>query len=314
MADDNDDFAAAYKGVILIVLFGNENETDGRLRPIALERCAKAAQLAGEYPQGLILPTGAFGKHFNSSPWPHGELLRNHLLTLGISPDRILPFTNSSGTLEDVLFARKVAVDLKAKQVVFVTSSFHMPRVRYICGRIFPDFQREFVSSDNPNDHSEKESSERRKLATLKKEWVDVPLYSDPPRGTRFPLPVYANAAREHKHYDFLSYLFISAIFLAFAFPYTLDPAKLQFCTWPLFLLSTVAILLLYVMYYRAAHTARTARRAMRFIEAQYGQPGFSFNHPRQTFPVLLTSFFAALLALLAGAMAITQVFVAFVK
>lgn len=314
MADDNGDFAAAYKGVVLIVLFGNENDDDGRLRPIALERCAKAAQLAQECPETLILPTGAFGKHFNSSPWPHGELLRNHLLTLGISPDRILPFTNSSGTLEDVLFARKVAVDLQATRVVFVTSSFHMSRVQYICGRIFSDFEREFVPSDDPSDHSEKAPSERNKLATLKAERIDVPLYSAPPRGTRFPLPVYANASREHKHYDFLSYLFISAIFLTFAFPFSVDPVKAQFCTHRLFLLSAFAILLLYAAYYRAAHTARTARRVMRFIEAQYGQPGFSFNHPRQAFPVLLTSFFAAILAVLAGAMVAIQIYVALTK
>lgn len=215
-----------------------------------------------------------------------------------------------------MLFARKVAVDMKASKVLFVTSSFHMPRVEYICGRIFPDFQCDFECADKKEDHSEEIPDETSKLDKLKAEWVDVPLYRDPPRGSRFPVTVYLNAAREQKHYDFLSYLFISAILLAFAFPYTPEPAKLQFCSiWPLFLLSALAILLFYMMYFRAAHTARTARTVMRYIEAQYGQPGFSFNYPRQrswAFAKHLS--FPTLLATLAGAMALTQVCVAFVK
>jgi hypothetical protein len=310
MGDHHGDLAAASKSVILIVLFGNENHEKGIVSPIALERCDRTVELAKEYPESFILPTGAFGD-FNRSVWPHGTLLRKELKNLGVSPERILPFTNSSGTLEDVLFARKVAVDMKASKVIFVTSSFHMPRVEYICRRIFPDFPCDFECAHEKDDHSDRAPGEGKKLNELKAEWVDVPLYRDPPRGNRFPLPIYVNAAKEQKHYDFLSYLFVSAIFLAFAFPYTVDPAKLRFCTWPLFLLSTLAILLLYTMYYRAAHTARTARTVMRNIEAQYGQPGFSFNHRRQRFPVPLKSFFAALLAVLAGGMALTQVVVA---
>jgi uncharacterized SAM-binding protein YcdF (DUF218 family) len=70
MAHDHGDLAAASKRVILIVLFGNENDEDGNLSAIALERCTRAAQLAKQYPEGFILPTGAFGD-FNRSAWPH---------------------------------------------------------------------------------------------------------------------------------------------------------------------------------------------------------------------------------------------------
>ena len=320
------------EGPVLIVLFGNKNNQCGALKPAALERCARAAELAHEYPESLILPTGAFGKKFNPSKWPHGYLLRCHLIKEHkIAPDRILPFTNSSNTVEDALFARRVAVDLKAKRIVFVTSSFHMDRVKYICRRIFPDFECEFTHPSTEVDHSEEHRGEEKKLKKLSAEWVDIPVYGDPPRASRFPVVVYVNAAREQKHYDFLSYLFISAILLVFAFPYSLDPAKSRFCTpklqfdvynlhlslpkiqFSLFALSALAILLLFVMYLRAAFTARTARTFMRNVETLYGKPGFSFNYPRQgAWELGRFLSFPMLLGFLAGVMILIQVIRAF--
>ena len=272
----------------LIVLFGNENDGNG-LKPIARERCERAAALAKLFPASLVLPTGGFGAHFNTTNRPHGELLREELERLGVPAKQILSYTNSCGTLEDVLFARKVAVDHGARRVTFVTSSFHMPRVKYLCERLFPDFIRDFAACDDDAAHPEKRASEKRKLRQLKKGWVELPLYGTLPKGSRFPTALYQNASREHKHYDFLSYLFVSGMLLSFAFPYTIDPGKVGLgdINGAAFLLSLVFIAFFYLMYYRAAKYAEQARTLLIRIEDYFQQPGFSLNcerHPPHWF------------------------------
>jgi len=266
----------------LIVLFGNENDENG-LKPIAKERCTKAAALAKLFPASLVLPTGGFGAHFNTTNRPHGELLREQLERLGVPAKQILPYTNSCGTLEDVLFARKVAVDRRVKYVAFVTSSFHMQRVRYLCDRVFSEFTRDFAACDADDAHPEEKASEKRKLHDLKRRWVDIPLYGTLGKSSHFPTPVYQNASREHKHYDFISYLFISGMLLSFAFPYTLDASKfdLEGFGFLAFVLSAAFILFFYLMYLRAARFAGQARRVVSLLEAHYQLPGFSLNYER---------------------------------
>jgi len=267
----------------LIVLFGNTNNEEGVLSDIALERCAKAALLAGEFPAAPILPTGGFGAHFNTSSRPHGELLKEELVRRGVPAQQVLPYTNSCGTVEDVLLARRVAVDRRAKSIAFVTSSFHRERVQYVCDRFFSEFVRRIDAPDNETDHPRERRTEKGKLQELKRTWVDIPLLGEAGKPGHFPSPVYQNASREQKHYDFISYLFVSGMLLSFAFPYTIDASKigLEDVNGAAFVLSLFFIVFFYVMYLRAARLAGQARALLARIEAYFQQPGFSLNCER---------------------------------
>jgi hypothetical protein len=250
-----------------------------------MERCAKAAELARQYPDSLILPTGSFGKHFNTSDRPHGELLREHLTkNLKILPCQVLPHTNTSNTLEDVGAVRKLAVDRGTKTLALVTSSFHMPRVQYISRRMLPERNLQFYASDAADAHQDEMHGERKKLEDLKKNWIDVPLYEALPGRSGFPVSVYQNASREQKHYDFVQYLLITGMFLSFAFPLTLEGSRIGLGRWEFVssLLSAVFVALFFALYWRAARFARHARQIMARIENDYAQPGFSLNYGRQ--------------------------------
>jgi uncharacterized SAM-binding protein YcdF (DUF218 family) len=163
----------------ILILLGNQNDSQGNLSPIAKSRCDLAVQLLQENEGLVVLPTGAFGPHFNTSDRPHGPYLTEYLIEKGISPDRILPHTDSSNTLEDARCARRVAVDSDAQKVIVVTSEFHMRRVRYIFGRVFQDIQVEFREARSPVDDVTMRSlikHEARSLKRLQTEWVDIPL------------------------------------------------------------------------------------------------------------------------------------------
>lgn len=265
----------------IIVLLGHENDASG-LSEIAKDRCDKAIELANEYPGYSILPTGGFGKDFNVTDRAHGELLRDHLLRKGILPERVLSYLNSSNTLEDALSARKIAVDRNASVLLIVTSDFHVRRARYIFQRIFPDITLIFHACNRRDNSKKLEQEEDQKLAALKAEWVNIPLYGLKGAQKEFPTVIYKSASNEHKHYDSLSNGLISGFFIVFAYPYILSLKELGWLKFLSFCISASLILVLYIMYLRTAVFARTARRIMHWIEAQYGQPGFAVNYPRQ--------------------------------
>lgn len=126
----------------LVILFGNENYHNGVLSFRAIERCDAAIdcfnRLCRVNTDVRILPTGGFGAHFINSDRAHGFYLTKYLEEKGIEPESILPFTNSSGTLEDVYCAKKIVEDGGFDKIYAITSDYHARRVRFILSKIFP--------------------------------------------------------------------------------------------------------------------------------------------------------------------------------
>lgn len=272
----------------ILVLLGNKNDAKGNLSRIAKSRCDLAVQLLQEDEDLLVLPTGTFGLHFNLAERAHGVYLANYLIAKGISPDRILPYTNSSNTLEDALCARRRVIDLHATRTLVVTSDFHMRRVQYIFEQVFQGLKIEFHEARSPLSASELkilENAETKRLKKLQTEWVSTPLYT----GQEFPVQIYTNADREQKHYDSISLAIVTGIIIIFAYMYKFLSGiditllslalRVSYCIFPIFF-----TLILFLMYERSADTARTARRIMRSIELSFGQLGFSSIYPRQGF------------------------------
>lgn len=204
----------------VLVLLGNENNDEGHLTPVAEARCQRAIEILNVDGNLKVLPTGAFGR-FNSTVTAHGEYLTRYLLNHGIARERILPHTNSSNTVEDILCARRAIVDLGEDHVIVLTSAFHMPRVKFIVERVFTGLRTEFQSA--PDNLPAliavaKMAEEARKLDHTQSEWVDIPLYSGASAG--FPARIYENAHSEHKHYDNVSLAIITGMIAVFIYPY----------------------------------------------------------------------------------------------
>jgi uncharacterized SAM-binding protein YcdF (DUF218 family) len=122
----------------IVVILGAPNDDQGRLSTVAAERCARAWTVISEHRDCLILPTGGWGRHFNTTAHPHGHYVREELLRRGASEAVFLPCIESSNTIEDAEMAGPVLERFPAAEVIVVTSDFHAPRARHLFERELP--------------------------------------------------------------------------------------------------------------------------------------------------------------------------------
>ncbi|MGD9737765.1 MAG: ElyC/SanA/YdcF family protein [Bauldia sp.] len=260
----------------LIILYGHENDENCVLSDDAKQRCRSAIEMFNRLEEAEtadILPTGAYGK-FNPTNTPHGD----HLICLLQKQDdpkirtHILSPTNSSNTIEDSFCARKVYFDGNYTRIIAITSDYHAPRVRYILRRMMPDIDAEVViAPSNPMAFPSKDNAEKRKLLTLKFEWVDVPLYR---QNADFPNEIHESARAEQHHYDTVSIAVVPAIILVGAAP-ALGALEGVESFVAHFLAAAVSFGFL-LIYDRCAQFASFARKVMKYIEIGFDRRGFS--------------------------------------
>ncbi|TKB50607.1 hypothetical protein FCL40_05505 [Ferrimonas sediminicola] len=265
------------EGIKILVLLGNENDEDENLSETTIFRANAAIDFLKNNGEYSVIPTGSFGKNFNASSTPHGKLLGSYLVGEGINPDRILPHTKTSNTLEDAFGVLKFLNGMgEVGEVHVITSEFHMMRVKYIFGRVLQQYHLTYEASKNSSNKallSKQISHEKRAIAELKEKWVDISNYDL----NHFPSQGYANLGYEVRHYDTVSYFAIAGAFVVFSFLFTekvssSDPMSLSVSAAGIF----VVVFLLWHLYSRFANTAASARRVLNTVEKIYGVPGLS--------------------------------------
>jgi uncharacterized SAM-binding protein YcdF (DUF218 family) len=261
----------------LIVLLGHENDENGDLSSIALERCAVALESAAADRSARILTTGAFGEHFNRSSRPHSQILRDHLVSSGLKGEQISTAEFGSRTLEDALVTRIKAVDGGFKSIVVITSDYHLDRVQLIFGRVLPDFHVSYRTATS-NASIRERKDERDRLRRQSREWMEFPLYGISPPARVFPIEIYENAAGDQKTYDQISYAVVASEIAIAAFTLNAFSGQSTLLAAAITAGSTVLVGLLFVLYLRLARWANAGRRLMYIIEAQWQRPGFSYN------------------------------------
>lgn len=125
----------------LIVVLGSPNTDQGELYSIAEERCALALTEYARHPGYRILLTGGYGAHFNTTNQPHSAYLKHHLTSRGIPEGAFVEYAESSNTLEDASLSKPIALEYGARQLLVVTSDYHLERARYV-------FEKEFADTD----------------------------------------------------------------------------------------------------------------------------------------------------------------------
>lgn len=262
----------------LIILFGHENTSNGRLSDVAVSRCGVALEFLKAHPDAVVLPTGAFGAHFNVTERMHSKYLADYLTAHGVAKNRILCGTSSSNTLEDCLCARKVAVDNGYSPIIAVTSEYHAPRVSFILDHVFRahDFSVEEAPTPAACIDVEKRK-EARSFARLRRDWVSPPVYE---KGAEFPEAIYEASANDQKHYDTVSLAAVTGAVVIEGIVFQSAMAVTSpFIKTAMYLFGALIVLLLLVIYERCAATARTARRSMRLIEFSFESRGFSSSY-----------------------------------
>ena len=129
----------------VIVVLGSPNFPDGTLGPIALDRLQGCLDIF-DPSQHQILCTGGFGNHFNMSPIAHANYLKDILIQKGVPSTAFLPLALSSNTVEDAVMSKSILKETDFKDLIIITSEYHVARVKFIFTEILKDFNLNFKS------------------------------------------------------------------------------------------------------------------------------------------------------------------------
>jgi len=124
----------------IIILLGAPNDDSGNLSSVALERCQAAVHTYKLYKGFSILPTGGFGDHFNKTTEPHAHYTRNFLLGHGVTARDILESALSRFTHEDATLSKPIVSKYGVRNLIVITSDFHLERTRLIFERVFKGY------------------------------------------------------------------------------------------------------------------------------------------------------------------------------
>jgi len=129
----------------VIVVLGSPNFPDGTLGPIALDRLQGCLSIFNSQ-KHKILCTGGFGAHFNTSPVAHANYLKEFLIQKGVPSTAFLPLALSSNTVEDAVMSKSILEEVEYKDLIIITSEYHVARVEFIFTEILKDFNLNFKS------------------------------------------------------------------------------------------------------------------------------------------------------------------------
>jgi uncharacterized SAM-binding protein YcdF (DUF218 family) len=136
---------------IPLFILGSPNTASGDLSPISISRINRAIELQRIHGDFIIMATGGFGDHFNTSSDPHRDIVHRYLAASGVSFDAAEPSDLlSSNTVEDVLLIKAFAKQRQLKSYGVVTSQFHMRRCQYIFNCLSPEDEIAFFAANDP--------------------------------------------------------------------------------------------------------------------------------------------------------------------
>lgn len=153
----------------LVFILGAPNSKDGRLSPVSLKRIEAAIAKQRDDPSVVILATGGFGAHFNTTDTPHREFVYQQLEAAGATIDRgerddLL----SSNTVEDIALIVAFTKTRSADDYTIITSRFHADRCRFIVDCLAAKQVVAVLSADDPEDlPDEARDHEERSLHAL---------------------------------------------------------------------------------------------------------------------------------------------------
>ena len=127
----------------VIVVLGSPNFPDGTLGHIALDRLQGCLSIFNSQ-KHKILCTGGFGAHFNTSPVAHANYLKDFLILKGVPSTAFLPLALSSNTVEDAVMSKSILKETDFKDLIIITSEYHVARVEFIFTEILKDFNLNF--------------------------------------------------------------------------------------------------------------------------------------------------------------------------
>jgi hypothetical protein len=134
-----------------IFILGAPNASDGNLSSVSLSRIDAAIAKQRQEPDSVIVATGGFGAHFNSTETPHREYVHRRLEAEGAVIDRAeAGDLLSSNTVEDIGLIVAFTESRSVDEYCIVTSQFHAARCHFIIDCLAAKHTVEVLAADDP--------------------------------------------------------------------------------------------------------------------------------------------------------------------
>ena len=123
-------------------------------------------------PGKLVLCTGGWGAHFNTSKEAHAIYAKKYLLEKGIEAQDFLELAISNNTVDDAVQIKSIVSASAALQLIIITSDYHLERVKLIFSKILNAYDMEFMGA--PSSLAKKDverlvAHEQKAIETIKK-------------------------------------------------------------------------------------------------------------------------------------------------
>lgn len=95
----------------------------------------------------VVLCTGGWGPHFNTSEQAHASYAKAYLKAHGIAEKDFLDFALSSNTVDDAVKVKAILSRFKGVKLTVISSDYHMDRVKLIFNTILDAYEIEFAGA-----------------------------------------------------------------------------------------------------------------------------------------------------------------------
>lgn len=127
----------------VLVILGSPNSPNGVLSDISKSRLKYCLK---NYSKGkLILCSGGWGEHFNTTNKPHATYAKEYLIKNGAQEKDFLEIALSSNTVDDAVKIKEIIKEKNNIRLTIITSDYHLNRVKLIFEEILKSFELEFI-------------------------------------------------------------------------------------------------------------------------------------------------------------------------
>ena len=131
----------------VLVVLGSPNSPSGELSDISKSRLDYCRKM---FTKGLlILCTGGWGPHFNTSDKPHAFYGKEYLMGNGLSVEAFLEIALSGNTVDDAVKLKAILSNHSNVKLIVITSDYHIERVKLIFNEILDKYEMSFVGVES---------------------------------------------------------------------------------------------------------------------------------------------------------------------
>jgi len=131
----------------VLIILGSPNSPSGKLSDISISRlnyCIKRYQKGN-----LLLCTGGWGEHFNTSKNSHSTFAKQYLIEKGLLEEDFLDFALSKNTVDDAVKIKPIISKLGKIKLIIITSDYHLDRVKIIFNKILENYTMDFIGVES---------------------------------------------------------------------------------------------------------------------------------------------------------------------